>query len=557
MASAMDSGPLRIVPLGGLGEIGLNCLAIEVAGYAVAIDCGLMFPDPSMLGIDRVIPDLGYLKSFRERFLGFVMTHGHEDHVGALPYVLRELPAPVFATPMAAGILTERLREHELLSDTELNVVQRRKPWQLGPFHFEAIHMTHSILDSVALAIRTPAGTVIHTGDFKLDETPIDGVTSDLERLSDYANEGVAVLLSDSTGAETPGRTPSERSVHGDINKIFEQCEGQIFFSTFSSHIHRLSQVIELSQLHGRRVSVIGRSMSKALRIATQLGYLEYPPGLFVDSAEAALLPAHRVTHLIAGSQAEPMSSLLRIAEGGSRQVTMGRGDAVILSSRVIPGNEKPVGNLLNHIYRRGAVAFHSRNCDVHTSGHGSQDELREMLRVVRPRYFVPLHGEYRHLVQHCGLAHEVGLAPSSVFLLEDGDVLEVDATGARQAERVASGRIFVDGKGIGDVERAVLRDRRHLSEGGFILAVLAIDQRTGELISGPDLITRGLAVEHAEAEYLEQARRVILETLEFLEPEARTDSSEVKEEIRKGLKRYFAKALERRPVIVPFVMEM
>lgn len=548
---------LRVIPLGGLGEIGLNCLLVEYGGYAIAIDCGLMFPDAFMMGVDRVIPDLGHLLGYGDKFLGFVITHGHEDHIGALPYVLREMSTAIYATPMAAGLLTERLREHEVLGRTRLEVVQRRAPWEMGPFTIEAIHMTHSIVDSVALAIRTPRGVIIHTGDFKLDETPIDDHTSDLERLGQYAAEGVLLLLSDSTGAETPGHTPSERSVHGDIDTIFRETQGQIFFSTFSSHIHRLKQVIELSQRHGRRLGIVGRSMNTTLRIATQLGYLEYPPGIFADGAELKSLPADKVTYLITGSQAEPLSALIRIAEGDHGQVKMGPGDAVVLSARVIPGNERPIASLINHVYRRGAVAYHSRNCGVHTSGHGSREELKTLLALVRPKYFVPVHGEYRHLVQHCQLAHEVGITPDATFLIEDGEVLEIDDAGARRAEPIAAGRVFVDGKGIGDVEKAVLRDRRHLSAGGFVMAILAIDQRTGEVIAGPDLITRGVTLEESDKGYIEQAKSAVSDALDRLVAESRTDPIEVKEEVRKALKRFFARTLERRPVIVPFVMEM
>ena len=464
MAEVSGSGRLRVVPFGGLGEIGLNCLALEYNGFAIGIDCGVMFPDAYMLGVDRVIPDLTYLREMGDRFLGFVMTHGHEDHIGALPYVLRELQVPIYATPLAAGLVKERLREHEDLGHVRVEIVKPRQRWEMGPFEIEPIHMTHSIIDAVALAIRTPLGIVIHTGDFKLDPTPIDDATSDLDRLAEYSQEGVLLLLGDSTNAEVPGRTPSERSVHGDLDRIFRETNGRVFFSTFSSHIHRLTQVMELSQRHGRRIALLGRSMNTNIRIATELGYLEYPPSLFVENGELRNLPRDKVTYLITGSQAEPTSALIRIAEGDNRQVRMESGDAVILSARVIPGNERPISNLINHIYRRGAHVHHSRNADVHTSGHASQDELADILKLVRPRYFVPVHGEYRHMVEHRRLAIRTGMSEEATFLVENGNVLEIDAEGARMSEPVAAGRVFVDGKGIGDVEKAVLRDRRHLS---------------------------------------------------------------------------------------------
>jgi len=551
------SGLLRVIPLGGLGEIGLNCLLLEYGEAAIAIDCGLMFPELHMLGIDLVIPDLSYLQRLGDRFLGFVVTHGHEDHVGALSYVLRDLPVPVYAPPMAAGLLTEKLREHSLLDDTQLKVFRPRQPWQMGPFAIEAVHMTHSIVDAVALAIRTPAGTVIHSGDFKLDQTPIDGAASDLQRLAEYAADGVLLLLSDSTNSEREGYTPSERTVRGDLDRIFREAPGKIFFSTFSSHVHRLTQVLDLAQRHGRRVITVGRSMQNSIKIASQLGYLEYPLSLFADMSELRQLDPQQVLMLITGSQGEPLSALIRIAVGDHGQVRMDPDDAVVLSSRIIPGNEKSISNMINHIYRRGARVHHAANAQVHVSGHASQEELRLLLRLVRPRYFVPVHGEYRHLVRHRALAHSVGMTAESTFLLEDGHVLEIDASGARMAAPVHAGRVFVDGKGIGDVEDVVLRDRRHLSSDGLVLAILAIDQHSGEIIAGPDLLSRGFIIEENGQEYLDRAKGVVLETLRNITAESRTDSMEVKEEVRKSLKRFFARTLERRPVIVPFIMEM
>jgi len=556
MSVTNGSGVLRVIPLGGLGEIGLNCLVIEYNDHAIAIDCGLMFPEMHMLGIDLVIPDLGYLHRLGERFLGFVITHGHEDHIGALRYTLRDLHVPVYAPPMAAGLLTEKMREHDL-NDVALHIFRPREPWQMGPFGLEAIHMTHSIVDAVALAITTPLGTIVHSGDFKLDQTPIDGAASDLQRMAEYAARGVLLLLSDSTNAEREGYTPSERAVHGDLDRIFRETTGRIFFSTFSSHVHRLSQVLELSHKYGRRVVIVGRSMNASVRIGAQLGYLEFPPSLFADIPELARLDPQEVTLLVGGSQGEPLSALVRIAVGDHGQVSMESGDAVVLSSRIIPGNERSISNMINHIYRRQATVHHSASAHVHVSGHASQEELKLLLHLIRPRYFVPVHGEYRHLVRHRQLAAEVGMAEDDTFLLEDGHVLEIDDSGARVAEPVQAGRVFVDGKGIGDVEDVVLRDRRHLSSDGLVLAVLAIDQQTGELIAGPDLISRGFIPEQNGQDYLDRAKAVVVDALEQITPESRADSLEVKEEVRKALKRYFAKTLERRPVIVPFIMEM
>jgi ribonuclease J len=551
------NGELRVIPLGGLGEIGLNCMLLEFGGKAIAIDCGLMFPDLHMLGIDHVIPDLTYLRHFGSDFLGFIITHGHEDHIGALPYVLRDLRVPIYAPPMAAGLIKEKLAEHEEAEPERIEVFRPRQRWQLGPFSIEAIHMTHSIVDAVALAITTPIGTVIHSGDFKLDQTPIDGAASDLERLSQYAADGVLLLLSDSTNAERPGHTPSERQVRDGLDRVFSSTSGRVFFSTFASHIHRLAQVIELSQRHGRRVITLGRSLNTSIKIASELGYLEYPPSLFADIAEIKTLDPGAVTMLITGSQGEPLSALIRIAEGDHKQAEMGPDDAVILSSRIIPGNEKAISNMINHICRRGAAVHHSGSAFVHASGHASQEELKLMIRLLRPRYFAPIHGEYRHLVKHRDLALSAGVPPESAFLLENGHVLQIDANGARLGDPVSAGRIFVDGKGIGDVEKAVLRDRRHLSSDGLVLAVLAVDQHSGEVISGPDLISRGFIFEEGGQAYLDQAKEVVLDRLRQIAVESRTDSLEVKEEVRKALKRFFSRTLERRPVIVPFVLEM
>lgn len=558
MPETNSSGVLRIVPLGGLGEIGLNCLIVQYDDHAFAIDCGMMFPEHYMLGVDRVIPDPTFIKSFGDNFHGYVITHGHEDHIGALPYLLREFPAPVYAPPMAAGLITERLREHGLLSNTDLKVVRPGKSWEMGPFGIEPVHMTHSIVDACGLIIRTPIGTVVHSGDFKLDETPIDGPPSDLQRLSEVGDEGVLLLLSDSTNVEREGHTPSERVVRDGLDSVFAQCPGRVFFATFSSHIPRLRQVIELSQRHGRRIVVVGRSLNNSIRIATQLGHLDYPPSVFAEIGELSRLEPHQITLLTTGSQGEPMSALIRIAEGDHPQVKMVPDDAVILSARIIPGNEKSISNMINHLYRRGARPFHSGNtAAIHTSGHASQEELKQLMRIVRPRYFLPVHGEYRHLAQHQALAQAAGIAPESAFLLENGNVLEVTAAGARRVAPVQAGRIFVDGKGVGDVERVVLRDRNHLASDGFVLAVLAIDQHTGELISGPDLVSRGLAFEEEGQIHLEEATTVVRARLAQMSVASRTDTMEVKEEVRKALKRFFSRSLDRRPLIVPFVMEM
>jgi ribonuclease J len=545
---------LRIVPLGGLGEIGLNMMLIEYGESAIAVDCGVMFPEPSMLGIDLVIPDLTYLRERPGRLQGIICTHGHEDHVGALPFVTREMPVTTYATPFAHALVAAKLEEHELR--TPLERFKAGDVWRVGPFEIESIHITHSIVDAVALAIRTPLGTIVHTGDFKFDQTPLDGLPSDLARFAALGDAGVLALLSDSTNVDRPGVTPSERSITGNLEAAFRQTRGRVLVATFASHLHRIQQVLDISARTGRRVAVVGRGMIQNVETGQKLGYLRVPPGLLIDLGEARQLSPEQVTLLSTGSQGEPMSALTRIAMDDHKQVKVGAGDTVIMSSRVIPGNERPIGTVINHLLRRGADVLHEpMAAAIHVSGHASQSELKLMLQLTRPRYFVPVHGEYRHLVRHAALAAEMGVVDT--FVLEDGNVLEIDAGGARQAESVTSGRVFVDGKGVGDVGDVVLRDRRHLSDGGLVLAILAVNQHSGEIISGPDLISRGFVFEDDSQPYFERAKEAVLEALGALAPESRTVISEVKEEMRKTLRRYFKRTLERRPVILPVVMEL
>lgn len=555
----MSNGILRIVPLGGLGEIGLNLMLIEYCPddggetVAIAIDCGLMFPEREMLGIDIVIPDFSYLRE-KNHLKAVIFTHGHEDHIGALPHLLREFNVPIYGTPFTIGLLRDKLDEHELLDETEIHEVHPRESWTVGPFTIEGIHVTHSIVDAVAFAITTPLGTIIHTGDFKLDQTPIDGRGSDLTRLAEWGERGVLLLMSDSTNVERAGATSSERTLTRPIEDLISHAQGKVLVATFASHIHRIRQVIDLSLSQGRTVGVVGRSLVGNIEIARDIGHLRFPSDAFLEVSKISDRDPRTVTLLTTGSQGEPLSALSRIAAGDHPQVKLRAGDVVILSSRVIPGNERSISRLIDHLYRRGAEVYYEAVACVHVSGHASQDELQLMLNLVRPRYFVPIHGEYRFLVRHCDLARGVGVDPTGVFLLENGHVLEISADEAREVESVQAGRVFVDG--LDDIQHEVLRDRRHMAEDGLVVAILGIAQQTGELLSGPDLLSRGFLPSN-DGEDFSAAKEAVCAALNELPPESRTDIGVVKEQVRLSLRRHFRRTFGRRPVVLPFVMEM
>lgn len=555
----MNTGILRIIPLGGLGEIGLNLMLIEYRpdddgeAVAIAIDCGLMFPEPGMLGIDVVIPDFSYLRD-RQHLKAVIFTHGHEDHIGALPHLLREFNVPVYGTPFTLGLLRDKLDEHDLLSATDLIEIRPREVWRIGPFTIEGIHVTHSIVDAVAFAITTPLGTIIHTGDFKLDQTPIDGRRSDLARLAEWGERGVLLLMSDSTNVERAGVTPSERTLTRPLEDLMAHAHGKVLAATFASHIPRIRQMLELSLSQGRVVGVIGRSLVENIETARNTGHLRIPSGALIDAAKVADYDPRTVTLLTTGSQGEPLSALSRIAFGDHPHIKLGEGDMVILSSRVIPGNERAVGRLIDHLYRRGAEVYYEAVACVHVSGHASQEELQLMLNLVRPRYFIPIHGEHRHLVRHCDLARGVGVDPTGVFLLENGNVVEITAEEAHIVEPVRAGRVFVDG--LEGIEHEVLRDRRHMAEDGLVVAVLGLAQHTGELLNGPDLLSRGFLSANGGEDFT-AAKAAVCAALNELPPESRTDTDIVKEQVRLSLRRYFRRTFGRRPVVLPFVMEM
>ncbi len=547
---------VRIIPLGGLGEFGLNMMLVEYGEAAIAIDCGLMFPGADLLGIDLVIPDISYLLENKHKLKAIVLTHAHEDHMGAIPYVLERLSVPIYATRLTLGLLSNRVREHGLEDVADVREITAGRLWELGPFKLEGIRVTHSLMDCLALAIQTPVGTVIHTGDFKIDNTPMEGEMFDFQRFAAYGEKVVLLLLSDSTNVERRGHTGSEREVGTNLEQIFQQSRGRVLVSTFASSIPRIQQVLEISERCDRRVVLSGRSMVRNSQVAADLGYLRLPRSFMTENDRWQDLAPDRVTFLTTGSQGEPLSVLHRVALNDHKTIKIQPGDNVILSSKFIPGNEKVISNLINHLYRRGAEVHYEKVSEIHVSGHASQEELKTMLQLTRPRFFVPIHGEYRHLVRHQRLAQEVGIPESNCFIIEDGDVLDLSAEAAHKTTPVPVGKVFVDGKGIGDVGPIVIRDRRHLSEDGMVLAVLAIHQQSGEIVAGPDLISRGFVRDEEGEEILEQARKVVLETVSGMNRETRADRAELQEEIRVALRRYFRKKLERRPVVLPYIVE-
>ncbi|MEK6531751.1 MAG: ribonuclease J [Deltaproteobacteria bacterium] len=557
MEDAVTEKILKIIPLGGLGEIGLNMMVMEYGDSMIVVDAGLMFPEEHMPGVDIVIPDAGYVFRNKDKLKAYFITHGHEDHIGALPFILKEAEAPVYGTAMTIGLIEEKLKEFSLLGGACLETVRPRDTISAGDFNVEFIRVSHSIVDGCALAISTPLGVVVHTGDFKLDQTPVDNEVLDYARFAEYGEKGVLALLSDSTNVEKEGFTLSEREIGANLEDIFGKTSGRIIVAAFSSNIHRIQQVLNAADKFGRKVVLNGKSMVANARIAGCLGYLNAPDGLVVDLKELSNLPPQRTVLLTTGSQGEPMSALTRMALDDHKHLKVLKGDTVILSSKFIPGHEKAITTMMNHLYKRGARVIYEKVSEVHVSGHASQEELKIMINLVKPKYFMPVHGEFRHLVMHSELAQKTGIPEQNIMVAEDGDVVELGREGWTKRQRIDTGRIFVDGKGVGDVSEVVLKDRRHLSQDGMVLVVMAINSSTGELIYGPDIITRGLVLEAESPGLMEGARAVVLGTLANLNKEARTEEPEVKEEIRRALRKFFNKRLERRPVILPVIIEI
>ena len=554
----MAQDKLKMIPLGGLGEFGMNCLALRWQDDIIVIDAGLMFPEEELLGVDIVVPDISYLTENRSKVRAILLTHGHEDHIGGLPWILSELKVPVYGTEFTLAYVEGKLEEHRLLDDADLIEMLPGKRFTLGPFSIMPIRVTHSLVDCVALAIHTPVGVVLHTGDFKIDLSPPDGKAFDLHAFAELGKQGVLCLLQDSTNVDRPGYTPSERAVRPRLDEIFSQTKKKLFFSCFSSSIHRIRVAMELAHQHGRKVAVIGRSLDNSTEIAQDLGYLDLPPGLIINPGQIKELPANKVCILISGTQGEPMSALSRAAVNNHKFARIDSGDTVLLSSRVIPGNEKSIYRMIDHLERRDAKVIHDDGTAglIHVSGHASQEELRLMINLVRPKFFIPVHGDYRHLKRHAEMAGSMGVVEKTI-LLEDGEILELDKTSATKTGKVTVGRVCIDSGGTSTdvVEDFVIRDRKHLSEDGIVLPIIAINKRTGKLESSPEIVVRGMAID--EAIMIAEARQIVQRTLDSSADEERADYGVIKEKIRNDLKRYIQKSTSRRPLIMPVILEL
>ncbi len=548
---------LKLIPLGGLGEIGLNMMVLEYDRTMLLIDAGLMFPEDYMPGVDVVIPDIQYVRENRDNLHAILLTHGHEDHIGALPFFIRDLDRPVYGTSFTIKLLQEKLRDHKLIGEVDHRTIRAGDVERFGPFRVEFIRVNHSIVDGVGLAIETPEGIIVHSGDFKIDQTPVDGQMTDLVRFAHYGERDVLALLSDSTNVEKDGFTLSESDVKGAFDALFQSCEGRLILAVFASNITRIQQIIELAAKYHRRVLFSGKSMITNVRIAREEGFIDIPPGQEIRENEIQRLPDNEVAIITTGSQGEPMSALTRMAQDKHKGIKICKGDTIILSSRFIPGNEKAITTIINNLYRMGAEVIYEKVSQIHSSGHAYREELKMMLNLVRPRYFIPIHGEYRHLVKHIQLATETGLPPERLLLVENGDTVCFTDGTAHIRDRVHTGRVLVDGKGIGDVGELVLRERRRLAGDGVVIALLAVDEKTGELIYGPDIISRGFMFEDQNGSILEQAKDIVMGVLNAVEPAAPLDWGELAPDIKRNLKRFFYKIIERRPIVMPIIIPL
>ena len=549
--------PLRIIPLGGLLEIGKNMTVFEYGGEMIIVDCGLAFPEDDMLGIDLVIPDITYLEKNKEKIKGMVITHGHEDHIGAIPYFLKQIDVPIYATKLTIGLLSNKLEEHKLLRKTRLKTVMQGQTMTLGKFRVEFIRSSHSIPDAVALAIHTPVGTVIHTGDFKVDYTPIDGELMDLGRLAELGNKGVLALMSDSTNGERKGYTMSESTVGEVFDKLFINCTKRIVVATFASNVHRVQQIVNAAVENGRKIAICGRSMINMIETAKELGYIEAPENLFIDIDMIKNYTDEQLVIITTGSQGETMSALTRMAAGEHKKVEITPNDLVIISATPIPGNEKLVSKVIDDLMKIGAEVVYSSLADVHVSGHACQEEQKLMLSLTKPKYFIPVHGEYRQLIAHSETAKKLGVDAKDIFLMTNGRILELTENSARLAGTVPFGRIMVDGLGVGDVGNIVLRDRQHLSQDGLIIVVLTMDGNTGEVVSGPDVISRGFVYVRESENLMDEVKRVVKDEIRKCEENHIRDWLTIKTNLKDGLRDYVFQKTKRHPMILPIIMEV
>lgn len=548
---------LKVISLGGLNEIGKNMTVLEYDNDIIVIDAGMTFPDEDLLGVDMVIPDITYLRKNQDRLRGIFITHGHEDHIGALPYVLRELNVPVYCTALTAGLVKLKLSEHKDVKKPKIHVKKDGDKVKAGCFEVEFLHVNHSIADACAFAIKTPVGVVVATGDFKIDTTPIDGKMIDLPRLGELGKKGVLLLMMDSTNAERPGIAMSERKVGESLEREFKNCDSRIIVASFASNVHRVQQIFDVAAKYGRKVAVSGRSMENILKVGTELGYLTLPPNTYIDLKAINQYPRNKMTIITTGSQGEPMSALYRMAFSGHRQVEVGYGDKIIISASPIPGNEKATYTMINELFRKGADVVYSKLADMHVSGHACQEELKMILSLVKPRYFMPVHGEYRHLMVNAELGRACGVKPENIFISDVGRTLEIEEKSACWGPSVPSGRVLVDGYGVGDVGAAVLRERKTLSESGVITAVVGVDMKSRTIVSGPEIISRGFIFVREAEELMAELRALTQETLEGCLEKGTTSRSAIKDAIARRLSDYLFKKTKREPLIVPILMEM
>lgn len=553
-----DPNALRFIPLGGIGEIGKNMYAYEYGGEIIVVDCGLLFPEQEMLGIDLVIPDITYLLANADRVHGIVLTHGHEDHVGALPWVLNELHVPIFGTKLTLGLVKNKLTEHQYLPPTEMHEIDPDLPIELGPFTVSFFRVTHSIPDAVGLIIDCPAGRVVHTGDFKIDQTPLTGQRTEVSKLARASATGVLALMSDTTNVERPGWVPSERVVANSFEELFAEATGRIIVAAFASNISRMQEIINVAHLYDRRVCVIGRSMRANLELGRSLGYIKLPdPSMLVEPEDVRKLPDDQVAVITTGSQGEPLSALRLMSAGEHKYIKITPGDLVIMSASPIPGNEDLVYRTINQLFRQGAEVVYQSQDSVHVSGHGNEEELKMMLTLANPRFVVPMHGEYRHLVHYRKLANTMGYANDRVCILHLGDVLEMTAQRMQVIGQVPAGRVLIDGLGVGDIGAVVLRDRKHLSEDGMLIAIIGIDSQTGQVVAGPDIVTRGFVYAEEATELIDDARDLILRKVNELDVLQSTDIDSAKAAVRSALNRFVFGRTKRRPMIIPVIMEV